>query len=64
MTDTGTMSDADTAHASTDAHDDGHGHAPADEPLGPIDWGAWAYAIGGAALGALVALALFIASGG
>ncbi len=64
MTDTGHMSDADTAHASTDAHDDGHGHAPAGEPLGPIDWEAWGYAIGGAVLGALVVGALFIANGG
>ena len=63
MADTGAMSDADTTHASADAHDDGHGHAPAGEPLGPIDFEAWAYAIGGAALGVLVALALFIARG-
>ena len=63
MADTRTMSDADTIHASSDAHDDGHGHAPAPEPLGPIDWEAWAYAIGGSLLGALVALALFIAGG-
>ena len=58
------MSDADTTHAATDAHDDGHGHAPAGEPLGPLDLMAWAYAAGGAVLGALVALALFIAGGG
>ena len=63
MADTGAMSDADTTHASTDAHDDGHAHAPAGEPLGPIDWETWAYAIAGAMLGALVALALFIARG-
>lgn len=58
------MSDAENTHSATDAHDDGHGHAPAGEPLGPIDWEAWAYAIGGGALGALAALALFIARGG
>ena len=63
MADTGTMSDADTTHAATDAHDDGHGHAPAAEPLGPIDWVAWAYAIVGALMGALVALALYVAGG-
>ena len=57
------MSDTDSTHAATDAHDDGHGHAPVDEPLGPVDLTAWAYAVGGAALGALVALALFIAGG-
>ena len=64
MADTGPMSDADTTHATAETHDDGHGHAPAAEPLGPIDWQAWAYAIGGGALGVLVALALFIARGG
>ena len=64
MADTGAMSDADTTHAPADAHDDGHGHAPASERLGPIDWKTWAYAIGGAMLGALVVLALFIAGGG
>jgi hypothetical protein len=64
MTDTEPMSDADTAHTPTDAHDDGHGHAPAGESLGPIDWAAWGYTIGGAVLGALVVAALFIANGG
>jgi len=43
-----------------DAHtalsDDDHGHAEA--KLGPIDWGAWAYALVGAAAGLLV-VALF-----
>lgn len=61
MSDTGTMSDADATHATADTHDDGHGHSG--EPLGPIDWGAWAFAIGGAVLGALVALALLVARG-
>ena len=64
MVDTGAMSDAETSHASTtDGHDEGHGHAPAGEPLGPVDLAAWAYAGGGAVLGLLVALALFIAGG-
>ena len=57
------MPDADTTHATTDGHGGDHGHAPAGEPLGPIDWETWAYAIGGAVLGALVVLALFIARG-
>jgi hypothetical protein len=61
MADTGAMSDTDTTPA--DSHDDGHGHAPAGEPLGPINLVAWGYAIAGAVLGALVVLALFIARG-
>jgi|GEM_PF-7048514 len=67
MLDTTAMSDAETAHASApDTHDDradGHGHAPAGEPLGPIDVTAWAYALVGAAMGTLVVLVLFIARG-
>lgn len=62
MADTGAMSDADTTHASSD-HADEHAHAPTGESLGPIDWEAWAYAIAGAVMGALVALALFVARG-
>jgi hypothetical protein len=60
------MSDAETAPATaTDAHDEasGHGHEPAAEPLGPIDVNAWLYAIGGGAIGVVVALALFVAGG-
>lgn len=64
MADTQTMSDADTSHATTDAHDDGHGHAPAGEPLGPVDIVLWGYALAGSLLGLLAALALFIARGG
>jgi len=64
MDDTEAMSDADANHATSGAHADGHGHGPAGEPLGPIDWEAWAYAVGGSLLGALVVLALFIARGG
>ncbi len=63
MADTGAMSDAETTHAPADGHDEGHGHAQTGAALGPIDWEAWAYAIGGGVLGALVALALYIASG-
>ena len=64
MADTGAMSDAETTDASTtDGHADPHGHAPAGEPLGPLDLGSWAYAGAGAVLGLLVVLALFIARG-
>jgi len=59
------MSDAETTHASTnDRHDEGHGHAPAGEPLGPVDLTTWVYAGGGAVLGLLVVLALLMARGG
>lgn len=64
MSDTQDMSDVDTSHSTTNAHEDDHGHAPAGEPLGSIDLTAWAYALAGAALGALVIVALFIARGG
>ncbi len=48
--------DASHMDAHTALSDDDHGHA---EPaLGPIDWGAWAYALVGAAAG-LVVVALF-----
>jgi len=61
------MSDAETAHTTAaEAHDDhgsGHGHETASEPLGPIDFTAWAYAIVGGAVGVVVALALLIARG-
>lgn len=61
------MSDDETAHATaTDAHDDhgsGHGHEPPPEPLGPVDVTGWAYAIGGGAIGLVVALAFFVAGG-
>jgi hypothetical protein len=59
------MSDADSTPATaTEDHDSGHGHAPAAEPLGPIDWTAWGYALAGAVIGVLVVLALFAARGG
>ena len=64
MADTQSMSDADTTHAPTDPHEDGRGHAPTGEPLGEIDVEAWAYALGGAVLGGLVVVALFVAAGG
>lgn len=60
------MSDLETAHAAADdAHDEasGHGHEPPAEPLGPIDVTTWLYAIGGGAVGVVVALALFAAGG-
>ncbi len=65
------MSDADAPHATTtdshdshDAHDDGHGHERAGEQLGPVDVKAWAYAVGGGAVGLITAWALFVARGG
>lgn len=68
MADTTTMSDAETTLAdAADSHDDhagGHGHAPAGEPLGPVDVTAWAYSITGGVVGLLVALVLWVARGG
>ncbi len=65
MTDTGSMPDAEHASvAEPDAHaghDDGHGHEPTGEPLGPIDTTTWAYAIAAGAIGVVVAGVLFIA---
>ena len=61
MTDTTVMSDVETTPAADDEH--GHGHAPAGEPLGAIDWEAWAYAVAGSLLGLLTVLALFVARG-
>ncbi|MEX1295301.1 MAG: hypothetical protein AB1Z67_03925 [Candidatus Limnocylindrales bacterium] len=58
------MSDAHTTHAISEEHDDGHGHGPTGDPLGPIDWETWVYAGAGALLGVLVVLALVIARGG
>jgi hypothetical protein len=62
------MSDADNTHVSAHhPHDEpasGHGHTPAAEPLGPVDVTAWSYSLVGAAVGAIVALALFVARGG
>lgn len=70
MADTTGMSDAETAsadavHSDADHSDDrqdedGHGHAA--EPLGPPDYRGWGTAIGGGAIGVLVALALFAAT--
>lgn len=46
--------------AQTAVSDDDHGH---DEPqLGPIDWGAWAYALVGVAAGLLVVLLFWVAA--
>lgn len=46
-----------------DAHaalsDDDHGHA--EQPLGPIDWVAWGYALVGAGLGGVVLLLFWVA---
>jgi hypothetical protein len=49
-------------HGDPGAHDtdDGHGHGAPSEPLGPVDGRAWAAAIGGAALGIVVIVALYL----
>jgi hypothetical protein len=40
-----------------------HGHAgDPTEPLGPVDVAAWTYAIGGAVIGLLVVVVLYLAS--
>lgn len=67
MTDTSGMSEVETTHApSSDdhAHPAGHDGAHGGEPLGSVDVAAWVYAIGGAALGLIVVLALAVARGG
>jgi hypothetical protein len=53
-------------HGDPGAHgaDDGHGHGAPSEALGPVDRRAWAAAIGGAALGVVVILALYLAISG
>lgn len=40
--------------------DDDHDHA--EEALGPIDWKAWLFALGGLAAGAVVLLGFWIAT--
>jgi len=59
------MTDAEATPAAAtdghDQHDSGHGHEPAGEPLGPPDLLAWAYVLGGGAIGLMVAAALYIA---
>ena len=67
MTDTRTMSEADATaveDAAPAVADPAHGHETSDQPLGPVDTRAWAMAIGGGAIGVLMALALFIAGQG
>lgn len=59
------MSDAETAPSTApDTHDDAGHHEPAGEPLGPVDVAKWGYAIAGGAVGILVVLVMFAASGG
>lgn len=44
--------------AHTTISDDDHGHA---EPrLGPVDWPAWGYAVGGVAFGLLIVVLLWL----
>lgn len=65
------MADADISPAShpapahgSPAHGGGRGHDEHahEEPLGPLDLRAWAAALAGAAIAALVAVALFVAT--
>jgi hypothetical protein len=67
--DTDTHDDSsDGAHGAHDDHGgddphgtaDAHGHGAASEPLGPVDTRAWAAAIGGAVLGVIVILVLYL----
>lgn len=50
---------AEQAHAAADRGD--HDHA---EPLGPVDWGAWAGGILGVAAGLLIAGCLWLSTSG
>lgn len=59
MPDTTGMSETENTHAAGDEH----GHAPAGEPLGPVDVMTWAYAAAGSLLGLLVVVALLAARG-
>jgi hypothetical protein len=45
-----------------DEHDSAHGHGHEEARLGPIDWGAWAYVIGGAAVALLLVWAFWVAA--
>jgi hypothetical protein len=58
-----TGEELDHAPSHMDAHasisDDDHGHA--EEPLGPIDWTAWAYGLVGVVAGLLVVGAFWLA---
>ena len=47
-------------HGDPGAHGSDDGHGAPSEPLGPVDSRAWAAAIGGAALGIVVILALYL----
>jgi hypothetical protein len=42
------------------AHEDDHSEDHGEEPLGPVDWGAWGASLVGIGAGALVALAMFV----
>jgi hypothetical protein len=51
-------------HASGHGSSHGHGHEVIDEPLGPPDFAAWAYAVTGGLLGLVTALAMYSAARG
>ena len=57
------MSETESTHVAGDEHEQDHGHAPAGEPLGPVDVMTWAYAVAGSLLGLLVVVALLVARG-
>lgn len=66
MTHTGAMSDTETTPPPVAAEEQpgsSHGHESQAHPLGPVDLTAWAYALAGAAVGLIVVLALYVASG-
>ena len=43
------------------AHAGAHGEAAEDQPLGPIDWGAWSAAAAGVGVAALICLLFYLA---
>jgi hypothetical protein len=62
---TGLDHEAPGDHGVPSAHaGDGHGHGALAEPLGPVDTRAWAAALGGAALGMIVIVALYLSISG
>lgn len=63
MADTEHMADTHPDHGASDEHGAGHGHASAEERLGPVDLVAWAYALVGSLMGLVVLIALYLARG-
>jgi hypothetical protein len=50
------------AHGHDAGHGSGHGHDDPEEPLGPLDLAAWAYAIAGGLLGLVTAMGFYMAA--